>query len=409
MQITGITLLLLFLSVGYTNCSKPLQGTGSNNQAGDNNGGGGGDGTTPPVVVGKGSRILGIDLLNPDASNDFMKNVALAKEAGIEAMQLNVQWNYLQANRGTACAPGGYTDTMGLSAFNNILKTNNLKMILTVNPVTTNIWVLPSGFSSATFTADPNLVATQNEIDLMACQYSNALDYLFTLFPDIEIVSLQLGNEIDMSPEAAQYNFWANYYRFYAAAAAHARTIRTAKMTNPMKIGLTASMHGLIGDSGTTIKGGLKALNDAVSDVIVVNYYPLNSDMSVQNPAVIPDTFQKLFAIYTDTNKKIHVPEIGYQSGSGYSGSSNEKQAQFVSEVFKTWDTYISRIGFISFLRMNDLSHADALSLAAPYYAPQPAPASFVEYLETLGLRTYSGGDKPAFTQLKSEAKARGW
>jgi hypothetical protein len=37
------------------------------------------------------------------------------------------------------------------------------------------------------------------------------------------------------------------------------------------------------------------------------------------------------------------------------------------------------------------------------------ANAPFVEYLRTLGARTYAGADEPAFSELKLETSRRGW
>lgn len=58
---------------------------------------------------------------------------------------------------------------------------------------------------------------------------------------------------------------------------------------------------------------------------------------------------------------------------------------------------------------MNDLSYAKAYSSASNYSTPSAPDATFVDYIQTLGLRTDDGQDKPAYTYLKTELKKRGW
>ncbi len=85
---------------------------------------------------------------------------------------------------------------------------------------------------------------------------------------------------------------------------------------------------------------------------------------------------------------------------------SADKQSQFVREVFTAWDKHHTRIRFINFIWLHDISQAEVKSYAK-YYGL--ASKGFAEYLGTLGLRTHDGKAKPAFTTLHNEAKARGW
>jgi hypothetical protein len=105
--------------------------------------------------------------------------------------------------------------------------------------------------------------------------------------------------------------------------------------------------------------------------------------------------------------KPIYFNEIGYQSGSSYDASSPALQQQFIQHVFQTWDTYAAQIPNISFLRLNDYSLSAAQTQANNYGLG--GDNNFIEYLQTLGLRTYGGADKLAYMQLKEETSARGW
>jgi hypothetical protein len=123
------------------------------------------------------------------------------------------------------------------------------------------------------------------------------------------------------------------------------------------------------------------------------------------NPSVVAGDIAGLVALYP--NNPIYFQEVGYQSGSSYTGSSQALQAQFITAVFQAWDAHASQIPYLAFLRLNDVSHTAAVNTAAAYGLP--GNNAFIEYIETLGLRDYAGNDKLAFIQLKSETHVRGW
>ncbi|MFC1975820.1 hypothetical protein ACFLXQ_05440, partial [Chloroflexota bacterium] len=141
------------------------------------------------------------------------------------------------------------------------------------------------------------------------------------------------------------------------------------------------------------------------SDVILVTYYPRHNDGTVQEPTVVATDFQTLVSLYPQ--KQIFFSEAGYPSGT-QCNSSEAKQAQFVREVFKAWDAHANQIQFIHFSWLTDLSEVSVAESTQYYDSVDPC---FVEFLSTLGLRTYSGSgtDKEAFRTLKAEAEARGW
>lgn len=135
----------------------------------------------------------------------------------------------------------------------------------------------------------------------------------------------------------------------------------------------------------------------------MVNYYPINSDFSVKDPSVVQTDIDELTSIYS--GKIIFITETGYPSSSAL-GSSEEKQKEFIREIFKAWDKHKSQIKLINFVWLHDLSKSE-VDLFTKYYGI--STQGFREFLRTLGLRTYSGKDKQAFIALKAEAKARGW
>lgn len=230
-------------------------------------------------VVTKGSRTLGVDIVDESTASTFIQNVTYAKAIGAEYFILDMLWSQIESGGNAAsCAAGTYVD-MGsrLAILNSTLPTVDIKVTINFNLSTTNIWGLPSVFSPSDFTADSSLTATQNKIDIIACRYVNALNYVFSQIPNVKVSSLQIGNEIDYLPQATNANFWANYWRFLASATSYARTIRTTSITSALPVGVTASLSGLTGGKGEVIRLGLNALNANISDFVAANFYPFEA------------------------------------------------------------------------------------------------------------------------------------
>ena len=104
----------------------------------------------------------------------------------------------------------------------------------------------------------------------------------------------------------------------------------------------------------------------------------------------------------------VYIQEAGFPT-SGTNLSSVDMQAAFVDQMFSSWDAYATKIPFISFLRMNDLSLAAASSTAATYgLSGNP---QFVAYLQTLGFRSYTtpSAFKSAWTNIQNRTHERGW
>lgn len=393
-----ISIAMIALPILFINCSSSSSGDATGAQPVE----------SVESVVARGSRTLGVDIVDESTASTFAQNVTYSKALGAEYFILDMLWNQIETGGNAAsCAAGTYVD-MGsrLAILNSALPSLDIKVTINFNLSTTNIWGLPSVFSPSDFTADPSLTATGQKIDIIACRYVNALSYVFSQIPNVKVISLQIGNEIDYLPQATNAHFWANYWRFLASAANYARTIRTASVTSALPIGVTASLSGLTGGKGEVIRLGLDALNQNISDFVAANYYPFEAGGSNEKILQIQSKFNSL--ITAAGSKTIRIQEYGCQSGT-VSSSSTDLQTQCFTELLKIWDANPTKITHINLLRMNDLSYAKAHALASTYSTPAAPDASFVDYIQTLGLRTDNGQDKAAYTYLKAQLKKRGW
>lgn len=406
----GISVLIL-LSIFFQNCSKAGNSDSENAAPAAPT-----DSSSPPVIsppnttlVAKGNRLIGVDIVNVTAANSFTQNVADAKLLGGSYMLLDLQWNQIEPGsvNATDCTAGTYVDPSNtLALLNATLPATGLSLTLNFNPSTTNIWSA-AGFQANDLIGNPAQAATQTKINLMICRYNNALQFVLSKLPDVKIIGLQIGNEIDYLSQATNVNFWVNYWSFLAGTSTYAKTLRTNAVLTPLPIGVTSTVPAVNGDKGAIVKSGLDTLNQTLADYLAVNYYPFSGVVGLQSAVdqILPNITNLVTQAKT---KPIRIQEFGCQSGA-ISTSSETLQTSCYTTLFSAWDQFSSKITHVEFLRMTDLIHSDASSLAFNYTNPATPPADFIDYIETLGLKYSDGRQKPVFLKIRTEIQSRGW
>jgi len=331
----------------------------------------------------KGDRLLGMDILNSAESGSFEADFEKASEFGIEFTGLHLLWDQIETS------PESYTDPGdALSAFSSFCSQNGIKLGLTVRPIDLTGKTVPS-----------DLLSTRFNTELMKSRFKSVIDFIFSKIEYKLLTSLQIGNEIDGYDTSSEHaEFWSDYGDFLYEMKAY-----TEKTYPGLKIGFTVTLGGVI--SGTHKSSGVfEALSEAVH-LVGVTYYPLNGDFTVMEPSVVDSHFEAITSKFS--GKTIYLQEVGYQTSSECN-SSEEKQAEFICNVFTAWDKFRENIKLIEFVRLNDVSLEAAEELAGPYGL---SDKKFIEYLRTLGLRTYdgNGNDKKGLSILKESAALRGW
>jgi hypothetical protein len=323
----------------------------------------------------QGDRILSIAVTTAQDDN-FDRAFAKAREVGIQATNLALSWEDLET------APKYYQPAPNFLAIaNSFYPYQNMKIALEINPIDTTTLRIPKDLRNKSID-DPSVIARYNQL----------LSWVFQQIPDLELVSLTVGNEID-SYLGDDPTKWRQYQTFFEAVSAYARSQRPK-----LSVGVKATFEGLTGQA----QEFLKALNTS-SDVIMGTYYPLEINFEAKSVEVVDADFKKLTLVYRE--RPVFLLEVGYPS-SPLCGSSEESQAAFIAKVFEAWDKYHSQIKLISFTWLTDLSAATIDEMIS-YYGI--SDRCFTEFLATLGLRTQFDLDKMAFTQLKQEASQRGW
>ena len=323
----------------------------------------------------KTERLLSISITE-SSNKDYGYAFTLAKDAGMQVTGFSLKWDELEPT------PYKYaSDPNWFQVINDFFPTQAIAVSLMIGPIDTNNLRLPPDLADKSFD-DPQVIE----------RFKRLLDYVFSEIPQLGLSSLSIGNEID-GYLGTNKQLWKEYTYFFQEVSSYARTKRPN-----LVIGSKIGFWGLTGNSRELSADIIRA-----SDVVMVTYYPLNNDFSVKNPEVVHEDFATLVELYT--NKPIYILEAGYPS-SPLLNSSESKQAQFVQEIFKAWDTQSEHIKVLDFLWLHDIPPAVVEELGGYY---RLRDEKFLAYLATLGLRTHEGQDKEAFKVLKLEAEMRGW
>ncbi len=320
----------------------------------------------------KGQRLIGHGIT--EGANEFGVAFSLARETGLEFIELPLAWDSVEN------APGRYHSKI-LTIARAFFPARDVKIFLTVNPIDTNNLRMPADLKNKAFD-DPEVIE----------RFRRLLDYVFDHVGQLDLIGFGIGNEID-AYLANHISRWKQYQTFYEAGRRYVKEKRP-----DLKVGTKAMMYGHIFHHTAQ----LQEMNRN-SDLIMVTYYPLKNGFKVHSPAVVHDHFKRLTGIYA--GKTISMLEAGYPT-STYLDSSEDKQVEFIRELFTAWDHHRDQILHMNFMWLHDVSDAK-LEEFERYY--RISTRAFIQFLATLGLRTYDGKDKPAFDELKYQIQARNW
>lgn len=363
----SILFLPLFISLIFFSCKKEETDTASENFE-----------CITDNSIAKSNRNIGIDLLDLSQSNSFEDNILLAKELGVEFIALHMPWSSIESS------PNNFIDPFdAIFLLGKVAAENDMKFSLTIRPIDLVGKTVPSDLENMRF----------NSMEMID-RFKAVTDFIFTKVDPSVLLNFQIGNEIDGYDTSNEHSdFWSDYGEFINAISNHIHSI------NPnLKVGFTGTFSGLMENQNT-----FKTLLENV-DILGVTYYPIKSNFDVKDPSVVFEDFNDLVNSF---NKTIYLQEVGYQSGA-LNNSDEEKQAEFFCNFFKAWDTHADKIKSANILRLNDLSKIGATESAGPYGISNP---EFIEYLRTLGVRTFDGKgkEKKAFEVIKNNLRERGW
>lgn len=307
--------------------------------------------------------VLGIAGTIP-ASGDYGEVLQALDEVGATATSLSLFWDQFDHD-------GQYSPiTDWPSIANDVYPDRGLALALTLSTIDTVEDRRPLDLYDRPW-SDPEVIA----------RFIVFLDEVLTRMPDVPLVYLSLGNEVDAYLSGAE---WEEFGAFFDAVRAHVRLIHP-----DLPVGVTMTWPGLR-DSAEA-----RALADR-GDGWIVTYYPLSPGFEVAPPDAAVAALDEIMALAGD--RPVWLAEAGYPSGG--CGGSERAQRDFVEELLDRGADH-PRLGLVMLTWMHDLNDAQVQSYRQ-YYGI--GGECFAGYLATLGLRTHAGADKPAFTLLRDRA-----
>lgn len=345
-----------------------------------------------PRIVPKGDRMLGVDF--GDAAEDGAAGTDLARELGAEATTVHLLWSLLET------APGVFDGAQAglLPGINDLLATDGFALNLTVSPVVQDQLTVPGDLEDLLKNGGLRFDAPE-----IVDRFRALLDFVHGQLPDVAVVSLQIGHEIDrhLAVEPSP-QFWEGYFRFFLAVREHARSLWGADVP----VGITATRRGLVTEPTASL---MSALNSS-TDIVSATYLPRNDDFTVVEPEDVRGQVVQLLNRYP--GRRISFQTVAFPSAPA-TRSSRTMQSQFLWAFFDTWDAHASRIPFVSFARLHDHppDRARAEAERPVHEATEDSTPRAAAYFESLGLRTFSvGGEaKSAYHTLRNLAFDRDW
>ena len=241
----------------------------------------------------------------------------------------------------------------------------------------------------------PDLEDVQWNAVLMRTRMRALLDRIFPIVQG-HVSYISIGNEVDVYFEPlslAQAAEFQAYIIFFEETREYIR----ANLPG-VQVGVTFTAGGLLGAHGAE----WAELNDR-ADALVATYYPLNADFTVRAPDRPLTDFAAL--AQTAGDKPVVLQEVGYPAAT-LIGSSENRQAQFISYVFEAWRAADGQIPFLNLFLLHDFSQ-EQLDWLGPFYGLDDN-ANFMAYLATLGLRRADGQARVAWDTLLEGSAAAG-
>jgi hypothetical protein len=319
-------------------------------------------------------RLFGINI--SESAKGFADDFKVARQAGIQVVELNIPWDYLESNQGS------YSDPDGLLPATDFYGANNIQVAFSIAVVDTVADRRPAYLRGNAF----------NDAEVVEA-FKNLLNWFMGQVPaTVTVPGISIGNEIDLFLDATT---WPAYTQFFQQIADYIRV-----QWPGIKVGVkTTVMQGVFGD-------GLSRIQEInrFSDVVMLTYYPQNDQFQVLEPGIVHDHLQLIEAAFLWQD--IWLMEVGYPSGSSHCNSSEIQQALFFHQFFTAWDDRRSYIRLAIIDWLNDQGPGKIEEWQTYYGSSDPG---FVEYLSTLGLRDHNGTDKYAWLQIIAETSVRGW
>jgi hypothetical protein len=320
-------------------------------------------------------RQLGLEIEAPGSATQGQE-IAVAMPFGVDAIPLTIPWSTIE--------PGGSGYDMAIVTLLNdgmtFYRNQGLHVILSIPAIDTVSNLVPSDLAGDALDSTAVTTRAQAMVAEVLAQCGSELEYLV------------LSNEVDINLADGSPT-WAQLNALTAAEVSKVKTLRPDVQTG---ISVTSSAVLASPPNGSAI-AALEA-----NDVAFLTYYDAGNFGAASSAGIAAD----MTTIVAAVTKPIVFKEFGYATGSAL-GGSDAGQVTFVTDAFTAWDANAARVPLVVYSRMFDGSGSDCAAEAIAY--GEGSNAAFIEFLCTLGLRTFGDQAKPAWSTFTQAAMARTW
>ncbi|MBI5706557.1 MAG: hypothetical protein HZC36_06160 [Armatimonadetes bacterium] len=320
------------------------------------------------ATVAPFSTRIGLALSVPDGAGEeeFMAAIRQQIRLGLDGAAPSLKWDENEEQNGKPL-----NDSLG------VLKLMGQEGLLTINTLDTIKRRLPKDLMDKSWD-DPVLTERWEK-------------FLAEITPKLgkRVLWVSLGNEVDGYLNSRPGEV-AGYKRFLARGRAIIRKIRP-------DIGVGVTVMCLESQKSPN----LASLLQENTDVCIFTYYPSGAGPTANNPSIWASQFDFMLGIAG--NRPLLLQEIGYPA-SEKAGSSPEKQAEFIGEVFRQLDRHTARIPLAAFFMQSDFP-ASLMHVLESYYGI--SDPGFLAFLGSLGLKDAKGQPRPAWKVFEEAVRKR--
>lgn len=351
------------------------------------------DGAADALVVSRGQRLLGVAVDLDDLQ--LPQRLDVARDAGAQATEVTFGWDEIERPYDAGDPDSGDPDAgdpdaapppttvlfnPGLHVVNLVLADRRVEAVLSLEAVGLEGSRAPSELANAALD-DPSFEA----------RYDKLLDYVFSQIGDTKVSALLVASSVD-AWLAADSRRAASLAAFVTHAGAHARMLRPG-----LKVGFAVDAQTSAARSADLAPAW------SSSDFVAFDYVAGAGGGAAGGASAETDVAQMVAA--AGPTRPVLVRQAAFPS-SAAAGGSPDLQAAFVREVFQAWDRRPAQMFGLVFRALDDASPAQAAATAARAKRSDPG---FLALLGSLGMHDVEFREKPAFTALRREARARGW
>lgn len=322
-----------------------------------------------PVLEPSACPLLGYDISPTELQLNEEIRIQTATQQGLKFTHLSLRWTDIEKS------PQVY-DLSEIHKWARYTSLYRFDLAFTLRVVDTSITWLPTDLAGKSLT-DPEVQQRLQEL----------LHRILPLF-NARMKWINISNEVDLF--------------VYMYPGRETEVIDFLGHTRMMVRGINPALSvGAVLSFGTALNSDplLKKI-DPILDHVSATYYPLLSTFAPRQPSDATGDIRLLAAL---TKKPIILTEIGYPS-SGLLTSSPQQQGEFYRNVLDALQKEGSH-----FIAANLFQHADmppptVIHLASFYYSEEVANR-YRALLSSLGMKTFAGTLKPAWSELMRSMK----